>query len=172
MVSVIRDYRNKVAQDSLAKLHEKFPLVVMDPAFGLDTPYVTMEGIVRTKKPRLKRNRDAHTFVSGCRPFKGSNMWAEWVCRTNWEQRAEEEITGCLYVVYSYRHSWPLLVYELSTDAWFANSSRVSQSTSRHMNNCRPEQLSRAITYLDVDAMSGIEQHGFVGYMARRIDRA
>ena len=79
-------------------------------------------------------NRQARDYVRQCKVFKASNLWGEW-----YEQGIPEtdEIIK-RYVVYSYRYTWPLFVYEPMTGTWYANTSKVSRTTSRHFSQAHP----------------------------------
>lgn len=67
-------------------------------------------------------NKNARRYVENLQPFTGSNLWAE--------QRGE------FYVVFSYRYTWPLVVFDGTR--WHINTEKYSVSTSRHLSQCRP----------------------------------
>lgn len=85
--------------------------------------------------PRVT-NRESRSYVQTMRVFKNHNdtLWGEW-----YEQGipATGEIIK-RYVVYSYRYTWPLFVYEPVTNTWYANMSKVSRTTSRHFSQAHP----------------------------------
>lgn len=86
-------------------------------------------------RPRIA-NRESRSYVQTMRMFKNHNdtLWSEW-----YEQGIPE--TGEIikrYVVYSYRYTWPLFVYEPMTGVWYANVSKVSRTTSRHFTQAHP----------------------------------
>lgn len=49
------------------------------------------------------------------------------------------ENRGDLYIVYSYGRHYPMFVYNRTTDTWYENMTKYSQTTARHKNNCRPD---------------------------------
>lgn len=101
-------------------------------------------------------NRNARQCVQATRTFKGSNMWGEW-----YEQGIPE--TGEIvkrYVVYSYRYTWPLFVYEPTTSTWYANTSKVSRTTSRHFSQAHPLVDTAPLC---VDDMIVVRSRGSVG---------
>jgi hypothetical protein len=70
-------------------------------------------------------NKNASVVVSECKEFKGSNTFGVW----------EHEMC---YVVYSYGKHFPMYVYDAISHAWFGNYDKYSQTTSKHMSQCRP----------------------------------
>ena len=70
-------------------------------------------------------NKNASVVVSECREFKGSNTFGVW------------ENDMC-YVVYSYGKHFPMYVYDGISHRWFGNYDKYSQTTSKHMSQCRP----------------------------------
>ena len=81
-------------------------------------------------------NKDAATYVRQHLAFHGSNLYA----------RIHPTTIGHLYVVYSYRDSWPLLIARVIGEptaraAWYINGEYFSRSTSAHM-----AKVSRALT--------------------------
>jgi hypothetical protein len=90
-------------------------------------------------------NRDAREWVVKQHPFQGSNLYAEYFCA----DAKDPTEGGHGYVVYSYGRHHPLLVavHIGGQDLWFANEDGCSQSTKRHMSQCRPDTYSQgAIT--------------------------
>jgi hypothetical protein len=101
-------------------------------------------------------NCDARQHVQAKRVFKGSNMWGEW-----YEQGIPE--TGEIirrYVVYSYRYTWPLFVYEPATDTWYGNRDKVSRTTSRHFSQAHP---LCSMTMLTLPEIKEVVRHGSPG---------
>jgi len=70
-------------------------------------------------------NKNAKVVVTECKEFKGSNTFGVW----------ENEFC---YAVYSYGKHFPMYVYDAISHAWFGNYDKYSQSTSKHMSQCRP----------------------------------
>lgn len=82
-------------------------------------------------------NRDARKFVQQQHPFQGSNLFAQYFC----VDPKDPDPGQSGYVVYSYGPHHPLLVSVTidGRDEWFANEDGYSQSTKRHMTQCRPD---------------------------------
>lgn len=78
--------------------------------------------------------RDCRTYVQQQLPFrnKGDNIWNHPNGATLWGEWTIRD----LYVVYSYRRSWPL--YICWKGVWFANASKVSRTTTRHSSLAHP----------------------------------
>ena len=90
-------------------------------------------------------NRDAREWVVKQHPFEGSNLFAQYFC----VDPKDPDPGQSGYVVYSYGPHHPLLVavHIDGQDHWFANEDGYSQSTKRHMSQCRPDIYSQgAIT--------------------------
>jgi hypothetical protein len=73
--------------------------------------------------PTPKRRNDD---VAQLKPFRDANKYA---INTD---------NGRLYVVYSYRDTWPILAYDRATLTWYENKDRYSRTTSRHVTMCHP----------------------------------
>lgn len=75
--------------------------------------------------PRVS-NRDSRRFVQRQQSFRNSND-------TLWGVRCEK---SRMYVVYSYRTTWPLFIacqpIEGGEWFWFENADKASVTTSRH----------------------------------------
>lgn len=69
-----------------------------------------------------RRNHD----VQDLRPFKDTNKYAR------------NEANGRLYVVYSYRDTWPMFIYDRQTGMWYETENKYSVTTSRHRTQCHP----------------------------------
>jgi len=82
-------------------------------------------------------NKAARPYVEKQLPFEGSNLYGSLFC-----VKPTEPLPGDYgYVVYSYGPHHPLLV-AITLDNrthWFANEDGYSQSTKRHMSQCRPD---------------------------------
>lgn len=70
-------------------------------------------------------NRDARRYVNALQPFKGSNMFAE-------------DFFG-IYAIYSYGYHFPM--YVRINNKWYGNSDRYSSSTSRQMQQTKPDNV-------------------------------
>ena len=89
-------------------------------------------------------NQKSRSFVQQCLPFQTGHktLYGEW--------------TGRLYVVFSYGSHWPLFIYDPEAKVWFENSSRYSNTTSKHRTQARPistDLVERVILERDVDWM-------------------
>lgn len=71
-------------------------------------------------------NKDAHKYVATCQEFKGNNTFGVY------------ENGSMHYVVYSYGKHFPMYVYDDLINQWFGNYDKYSQTTSKHMSQCRP----------------------------------
>lgn len=69
-----------------------------------------------------RRNHD----VASLTPFKDTNKYAR------------NEAAGRLYVVYSYRDTWPMFVFDRQTGTWYENEDKYSVTTSKHRTQCVP----------------------------------
>ena len=104
-------------------------------------------------------NRDARRCVQRCIEFKGSNVWGE---HTDVETG---EVT-LNYVVYSYRYTWPLFVFDNLAQVWYENKDKVSRTTSRHRTQLHP--LCDTIP-LGVEDMKVVARLGGVGLISKEM---
>ena len=105
---------------------------------------------------KMIANGKARNMVDIKAAFRGSNVWAEW------GQNAYDQK---LYVVYSYRYTWPLYVYDQTADTWYENCNQYSQTTSRHRSQCRPTGVKTI--HLNTDDMRLVATCGSVGLIER-----
>lgn len=105
---------------------------------------------------KMIANGDAKSMVDERRPFRGSNVWGEW---------GQNAYDNKLYVVYSYRYTWPLFVYDEHADTWYENDSQFSQTTSRHRTQCRPTGVQTV--KCGVEDMRIVAMCGGVGLIER-----
>ena len=108
---------------------------------------------------KMIANGKARDMVDKRAPFRGSNVWGAF----QWD--AKQEVTR--YVVYSYRYTWPLYVYDSVADTWFENDSQYSQTTSRHRNQCRPTGVETV--KLKVEDMLIVADKGVVGLIEKGV---
>ena len=106
-----------------------------------------------TKPPRIA-NTDSRDYVHSRKPFRGSNLYAEWV-----SDRNEESFER--YVVYSYGEHWPLFIYDVQLHVWFENISWYSVSTSKQKSQCNPH--AAAPIQLSAEQMKRVVRVGPVG---------
>lgn len=109
--------------------------------------------MLETKPPRIA-NSAARDYVRNRKPFRGSNLYAEWVSDRN-EESYER------YVVYSYGDHWPLFIYDAQLHVWFENISKYSLSTAKQKSQCNPH--SSALTQLSAAKMLRVIRLGPVG---------
>ena len=105
---------------------------------------------------KMVANGKARDMVDKRLPFRGSNTWAEW---------GVNAYDNKLYVVYSYRYSWPMFVYDEVADQWYENSSQYSQTTSRHRTQCRPSGVTTIKA--DTNDMKILAMCGGIGLIER-----
>ena len=105
---------------------------------------------------KMVANGKARDMVNQRLAFRGSNTWAEW---------GVNAYDNKLYVVYSYRYSWPMFVYDETADTWYENCSQYSQTTSRHRNLCRPSGVDTV--KCGVDDMRVLATCGGIGLIER-----
>lgn len=108
---------------------------------------------------KMIANGKARDMVDKRAPFRGSNVWGT----THWDDKHET----CRYVVYSYRYTWPLYVYDSVAETWFENDSQYSQTTSRHRNQCRPTGVQTV--KLKVEDMLIVADKGVVGLIEKGV---
>ena len=101
-------------------------------------------------------NGKARDMVDTKRPFRGSNCWGAW---EHWDDNVRR------YIVYSYRYTWPLYVYDEIADTWFENEQQFSQTTTRHRNLCRPTGVETV--KLRTDDMMIVANRGVTGLVSK-----
>lgn len=129
-----------------------------------DTSYLRQIIVMQKKKGnqgnymsiKMVANGKARDMVDERKPFRGSNTWAEW---------SVNAYDNKLYVVYSYRYSWPMFVYDDTADTWYENMNQFSQTTSRHRNQCRPTGVDTV--KCGVDDMRILAVSGGIGLIER-----
>jgi hypothetical protein len=102
-------------------------------------------------------NGKAREYVRKLEVFKGSNIWSEWY---------EKGIDGVItkrYVVYSYRYTFPLFVYDPMSDTWYENSTKYSRTTSKHKTQLHPCVPTIPLCLGD---MGVVVRHGSVGLIS------
>ena len=102
-------------------------------------------------------NGKAREYVREHKVFKGSNIWSEW-----YEQGVDDAVIK-RYVVYSYRYTFPLFVYEPLSDTWFENTTRYSRTTSKHKTQLHP--CVRTVP-LCLEDMLVVQRSGSVGLIS------
>jgi len=103
-------------------------------------------------------NGKAREYVRRCEPFKGSNIWAEW-----YEQGIDKTEVARRYVVYSFRYTFPLFVYEPLSDTWYENSTKYSRTTAKHKTQMHPCVPTKPLCLED---MQTVQRYGSVGLIS------
>jgi hypothetical protein len=109
---------------------------------------------------KMIANGKARECVDNLTPFRGSNLWAEWTA-------LDSELGLSRFVVYSYRYTFPLYVYDKIADQWYENRTQFSSTTSRHRSQCRPTGVTPI--QLSVGDMEIVARHGGVGLIYKEV---
>ena len=107
---------------------------------------------------KMIANGKAREHVEQLKPFRGSNLWGEWSSSDGETRR---------YVVFSYRYTFPLYVYDELADQWYENHTQFSQTTTRHRSQCRPTGVETI--KLSVADMEIVARHGGVGLNSKEV---
>ena len=65
----------------------------------------------------------------------GATLWGEWKTAAPWGT-PDKPLIAPIYVVFSYRRSWPLFVNWRGV--WFRNNEKFSRTTSKHSSQAHP----------------------------------
>lgn len=106
---------------------------------------------------KMIANGKAREHVEQHKPFRGSNLWGEWT-------GLDGDGVG-RYVVYSYRYTFPLFVYDQIADQWYENNTQFSNTTARHRVQVKPSNVTTI--KLCVDDMETVAREGGVGLIHR-----
>jgi hypothetical protein len=107
---------------------------------------------------KMIANGKAREHVEQLKPFRGSNLWGEWSSSDGQTRR---------YVVFSYRYTFPLYVYDELADQWYENNTQFSNTTTRHRHQCRPTGVKTI--NLGVVDMEIVARHGGVGLISKEV---
>ena len=107
---------------------------------------------------KMIANGKAREHVEQLKPFRGSNLWGEWSSSDGETRR---------YVVFSYRYTFPLYVYDELADQWYENHTQFSQTTTRHRSQCRPTGVETI--KLSLQDMEIVARHGGVGLISKEV---
>ena len=105
-------------------------------------------------------NRDARRCVQERIQFKGSNTWGFFALD------AETGEVSLNYVVYSFRYTWPLFVFDDLAQVWYENVDKASRTTSKHRTQLHP--LCDTIP-LGVEDMKIVAREGGVGLISKEM---
>lgn len=110
-----------------------------------DYENVTWQDFVDVRNQKIKKisNYQASEYVALKRPFKGSNLSAEWKVAGNY----------LIYVVLSYGH-YPIYIYR--DGLWFINSDHYSTSTAKHIRAATPRYDRSKIVMIEPDLMMDV----------------
>ena len=108
---------------------------------------------------KMIANGNAREHVEQHKPFRGSNLWGEWTGR-------DGDGVG-RYVVYSYRYTFPLFVYDQIADQWYENDTQFSNTTTRHKKQCKPSNVTTI--KLCVADMEIVAREGGVGLISKEV---
>lgn len=86
--------------------------------------------------PKTIPNYQARALVQRKEHFDGAHVFARWQTKDSDNERGCSKQT--LYVVYSYGHHFPLFVYDADSNVWIENSSKYSNTTSKHRTQLHP----------------------------------
>lgn len=99
---------------------------------------------INDKSERISAFR---SYVQQLRPFhnngrtgqgpSGATLWGEWLTSNPpWGAPEDKSLVAPIYVVFSYRRSWPLFVNWRGV--WFRNDEKFSRTTSKHASQAHP----------------------------------
>lgn len=108
---------------------------------------------------KMIANGKARECVDKLIPFRGSNLWAEW-------SGLDDDGLG-RFVVYSYRYTFPLFVYDQIADQWYENHTQFSNTTTRHRAQVKPSNVTTI--KLCVADMEIVARQGGVGLISREV---
>jgi hypothetical protein len=108
---------------------------------------------------KMIANGKARECVDNLTPFRGSNLWGEW-------SGLDADGLG-RFVVYSYRYTFPLFVYDQIADQWYENRTQFSSTTTRHRAQCRPTGVIPI--QLSVGDMEIVARQGGVGLISKEV---
>jgi hypothetical protein len=116
--------------------------------------------------PRIA-TRDVRPYVQNRQPFfnHSESLWGEWHKTYNPFHTDHDEV----YVVYSYRPSWPLFVYDPATGDWYENEERISRTTSKHRTCAHP--LTDTVL-VSREVLRSISARGMAGAVVARMKEA
>ena len=109
-------------------------------------------------------NGKARGYVGMCEPFKGSNIWSEW-----YTQYTDDEVIK-RYVVYSYRYTFPLFIYEPLSDTWYENTTKFSRTTSKHKTQLHPCVHTKTLSLEDMQIVQREGSVGLISYSTKVVE--
>ncbi len=100
-------------------------------------------------------NTKASQYTTQRKPFQGSNLFGIYTLMDS-----EQEV----YVVYSFDTHYPMYIH--TNGAWFENEDRFSRTTSKHLSQARPTNLT---VKLSTRWMQRLANNGYQGIAKERI---
>jgi len=94
-------------------------------------------------------NSNCRGYVQQCKPFQGSNLFANWIRSSKGGDR---------YVVYSFGTHFPMFIY--TSGQWYENTDKYSRTTSKHQSQARPTFLEPTVK-LSTGAMRLLAERGY-----------
>jgi len=111
-------------------------------------------------------NGKAREYVKKLEVFKGSNIFSEWY---------EQGIDGTRdivkrYVVYSFRYTFPLFIYEPLSDTWYENTTKFSRTTSKHKTQLHPCVHTKTLCLEDMQIVQREGSVGLISYSTKVVE--
>lgn len=100
-------------------------------------------------------------------PMGGPSVWGE---RREYGPYTNGEPIERCFCVFSYRYSWPILVFSSLTGQWYGNDLFYSPTTSRHLRVCKPSGVE--INWVGLNALTEIVNNGTAGAVRQIIKAA
>jgi hypothetical protein len=104
-----------------------------------------------TNKSRRVSGWEARQYVQNLQPFrnnsisgdgpKDASLWGEWMTFA--------DDSDPLYVVYSYRRTWPL--WANWKGVWFGNTDKFSRTTTKHYSQTHPHKGFVGLSKIDME---------------------
>lgn len=115
----------------------------------------------QTKSRALRNHRKAGSYAAKLQAFHsascpnvGTRIFGVWE-------------TDEIYAVYSYGKHFPMYVYDLGAETWFANHDKYSRSTTSHQRHAAPAHRD-AMTWVSTQDVHELIKHGGLVKSIRR----
>ena len=117
----------------------------------------------QTKSRALRNHREAGSYAAELQAFHskrcpsvGTRIFGVWE-------------TDEIYAVYSYGKHFPMYVYDLGAETWFANHNKYSRSTTSHQRHATPRPFS-AMSWVSTESLRRlIDGGGLVESIRRKV---
>jgi len=100
-----------------------------------------------------------------------SRIFGKWAEPLSLCVAGEEVMRPPVYIVCSYRESWPMYVYDSCSKQWYGNSEKYSRSTTMHMNHAQPVPYDQ-IEWMGLDQIQALSVIGAVEMVRRKLAAA